>query len=483
MFILSATTALYIGNTSYSKAYVGDVQVWPMSSETYTLYTCIYGDNRGDGSNNNYIELPFHTGGNLKVRFQGEVLYTAGGNILGGVYSADTNDYRFFYTGRNVFLDMGSRRQQKVFAMTGLTDFTISNFKLYDNVTGLNILTGATVADVPTENTFKVNISKLKLTAISAWTDDTLIFAGVPAQRDSDGALGILDTLTNNFYTPLYPEHIYGCEPMPPVSSKYLTFDILSGGTIQLSGNCESAQTIQYRVNNGSWNTMQVYGATAANAINVRAGDVIEWKGNNDVYTIEGGVEWDSLYSTSFKGTAAFNAKNKILSLFYGDNADDYDTFPVIPHNSYFTFEHCGNLFNGSNIINADELILPNTVGDEYTYWAMFAWCTSLLTAPELPATALTLGSYDSMFRGCTSLTTAPELPVSTLTEYCYRDMFKGCTSLNYIKCLATDLTALDCVDEWMSGLSASGTFVKKTGVEWPSGISGIPVGWTVIEE
>ena len=37
--IFSATTALYVGNTSYSKAFIGETQVWPLSGETtgYTL--------------------------------------------------------------------------------------------------------------------------------------------------------------------------------------------------------------------------------------------------------------------------------------------------------------------------------------------------------------------------------------------------------------------------------------------------------------
>jgi len=36
---------------------------------------------------------------------------------------------------------------------------------------------------------------------------------------------------------------------------------------------------------------------------------------------------------------------------------------------------------------------------------------------------------YNSMFEDCTSLTTAPELPATTLANYCYQYMFNGCTS------------------------------------------------------
>ena len=47
----------------------------------------------------------------------------------------------------------------------------------------------------------------------------------------------------------------------------------------------------------------------------------------------------------------------------------------------------------------------------------LFENCTSLTTAPELPATTLRNYCYLSMFQGCTSLTTAPRtLPATTLT-------------------------------------------------------------------
>ena len=38
------------------------------------------------------------------------------------------------------------------------------------------------------------------------------------------------------------------------------------------------------------------------------------------------------------------------------------------------------------------------------------------------------------MFGGCTSLTSAPELPAKNLVRNCYYNMFNGCTSLKRIK-------------------------------------------------
>ena len=111
----------------------------------------------------------------------------------------------------------------------------------------------------------------------------------------------------------------------------------------------------------------------------------------------------------------------------------------------------------------------------------MFRGCTSLTSAPELPATTLAFYCYGYMFFGCTSLTSAPELPATTLTYSCYSSMFYGCSLLNYIKCLATDISASNCLSDWVRGVASSGTFVKAASMtSWTTGTSGIPNGWTV---
>ena len=74
-----------------------------------------------------------------------------------------------------------------------------------------------------------------------------------------------------------------------------------------------------------------------------------------------------------------------------------------------------------------NNLILPNY---NWCFNELFKNCTSLITAPELPATNLTEGCYASMFYGCINLTAAPELPATTLAVSCYNSMFRGCTSL-----------------------------------------------------
>ena len=117
----------------------------------------------------------------------------------------------------------------------------------------------------------------------------------------------------------------------------------------------------------------------------------------------------------------------------------------------------------------------------DYAFSTLFYNCTSLVVAPELPATTLALNCYIGMFQGCTSLVTAPELPATTLAERCYRGMFYTCSKLNKITMLATDISASNCLGDWVTYVATTGTFIKNPAMTTlPTGNSGIPSGWTV---
>ena len=137
-------------------------------------------------------------------------------------------------------------------------------------------------------------------------------------------------------------------------------------------------------------------------------------------------------------------------------------------------------MFQGcTSLTTAPEL--PATTLAACCYRFMFVNCTSLTTAPAvLPATVLTSNCYEAMFHGCSSLTTAPELPATTLYEYCYSYMFINCIKLNYIKMLATDISAEGCLMIWVDNVAPTGTFVKHPDANIPTGKGGIPSGWTV---
>ena len=63
------------------------------------------------------------------------------------------------------------------------------------------------------------------------------------------------------------------------------------------------------------------------------------------------------------------------------------------------------------------------------------------------------------MFRNCTSLTTAPELPATTLAESCYSYMFYGCTKLESVTMLATSgFDQNDCLNNWLNNAGTGAT-------------------------
>ena len=147
----------------------------------------------------------------------------------------------------------------------------------------------------------------------------------------------------------------------------------------------------------------------------------------------------------------------------------------------YYMFEGCTGLTAAP--------ALPATTLAEYCYCLMFSGCTSLSAAPALRAETLVECCYTGMFSYCTSLTAAPALRAETLAKFCYSDMFYGCTNLNSVTMLATDISASGCLDGWLDGVSATGTFTKAAGLvqgtgdgQIPTGISGIPEGWTVVD-
>ena len=98
------------------------------------------------------------------------------------------------------------------------------------------------------------------------------------------------------------------------------------------------------------------------------------------------------------------------------------------------------NLLDYQTVLNGQHPVM----GD-YCYQSMFNGCTSLITAPELPATTLIDSCYNYMFAGCTSLITAPQLPAMTLATWCYGYMFNGCTSLTQAPELLAATLAVGC--------------------------------------
>lgn len=203
-------------------------------------------------------------------------------------------------------------------------------------------------------------------------------------------------------------------------ATRYFTFVPLEASTFTFT-NHGSGNDIQYSIDEGStWVSL----ASATASPSVAAGSKIMWKSTRT----PGNASGDYGVGT-FSSTGRFDVEGNAMSLLFGD--DFIGKVSLSGKRGAL-----GTLFEGcTTIVDASNMKLPATTTVFNCYFRMFKNCTSLVGAPELPATTLTgIEVYYEMFYGCTSLTTAPNLPATTLTTYCYYNMFQNCSALTTVQ-------------------------------------------------
>lgn len=214
----------------------------------------------------------------------------------------------------------------------------------------------------------------------------------------------------------------------------YLTFEALvDNSSVHLFGN-----SCEYCIDgDGNWIILD----NASNAPILSAGQTISFRAELQP-TKENGIGL-------FICEGAFNLRGNCMSMLFSDN--------------------------GKNSVSLE--------GKDYAFKGLFSHsgsCIKSVSDNFLPATILSIGCYQSMFTYC-DFEKAPILPALILKQYCYEQMFWSCENLNYIKMLATDISATNCLYGWVNGVSSTGTFVKNPDATWEVyGSSGIPNGWTV---
>ena len=223
----------------------------------------------------------------------------------------------------------------------------------------------------------------------------------------------------------------YGAVIEPP--KPYLCFTSTGDSTVAMqqngTPNTSANKVIQYKLNNDRWQTWDL------SAVTLHDGDKMYLKSDD---TIPVGEAYN-IYK-KFVITGSIAASGNVMSLL------NFSTI-LTNYAFYSMFNEC------TSLTTAPEL--PATTLANNCYNDMFKGCTALTTAPELPATILTNYCYDSMFRGCTSLTTSPELPATTLMPDCYASMFRGCTSLTTTPALHATTLATYCYNQMFSGCTS----------------------------
>ena len=273
---------------------------------------------------------------------------------------------------------------------------------------------------------------------------------------------------------------------------QYLTFRITSPGKIVWYASMANkpTKTIQYSLDNGTTWTSITSANDANNGFDVAAGDVVLFKGENNQY---GGPTGSTLTGTSYYNsftntTAGFTPEGNMMSLIYGDNFVGNDSLPAnTTHNFAGMFQICSGCTG-----DASHLILPAATLYAMSYRNMFAG-TNITKGPELPATTLGIYCYCNMFINAKQLETSPDLLAPVLVAGCYTGMFymegsmtEAQKKLRYCRCLATNISAKNCVVNFFNGsnVAQGGVFVKAaSNNSWSRGSNGIPTRWTIENE
>jgi hypothetical protein len=227
-----------------------------------------------------------------------------------------------------------------------------------------------------------------------------------------------------------------------------LTVKVIEAGSIVVSFSgptTNKCQGMKYSLDGGKTKTKITTTTTIDNLIK---GTKVQFYGIGTSNTTYG----DDPEVKITGGTATVKVYGNAMSLFDEENfATNNNTLP----NAYFDLTEL--FMNNTKLTDASGLLLPATT--------LRGYC------------------YISMFQGCSNLEAGPVLPAPTLVNSCYNYMFNGCSKLASITCLATSGIDVSNTSFWLQGAGSQATgdkiFTADPSATWPSGVSGIPSGWT----
>lgn len=200
--------------------------------------------------------------------------------------------------------------------------------------------------------------------------------------------------------------------------------------------------TITYSTDSGeTWATIEHFGEGVYNYVSIPPLGTVYVDGSSNQGILNGG---------NYRGTITVNVNYEIsgyLSAFAGD--PDPSTVTSAGEYNYL-------FYNQDTLINASGLKMHSTLTDS-CYSGLFYDCNNLVSAPSV-------------------------LPATTIEANAYRYMFYNCGSLQSLTCLATDISAAGCTDNWLAGVGVNGTFYCDPTMvnSWPTGNNGCPSTWTI---
>lgn len=250
----------------------------------------------------------------------------------------------------------------------------------------------------------------------------------------------------------VWPTGISSTPPGPDYTEPFYVENISNENeTLNIVKNSDSAPTltIEHSTDKSNWTPFENPTSTTAITLDLQPGEKVYLRCSIDNWS----VNWAGPYN---KITGVSKVGGNTMSLFYGSNFTGQET--VFPETTRCAIS---NLFSGNtNLIDASKLLLPATILPNECYNRVFCDCTYLTTSPVIPDAT---PKDDRWFSN-------------------YYQMFTGCSSLNNVTCLLSTYPGGNVMSWWLYGVASTGTFTKAAGVTWPTGDSGIPSGWTVVE-
>ena len=193
-------------------------------------------------------------------------------------------------------------------------------------------------------------------------------------------------------------------------------------------------------------------------------------------YSIDRGQTW-TVWQEDANGNRSLtlSAGQKV----YIRNTSETSTGFSIGASRYYVFtfngitEASGNL-NSLLCKNTEYAVMPYAC-----FYRLFINQTNLFSPPDLPSVNISGFCYAYLFANCINLRYAPYLPAIILQPYSYYHLFNGCFYITKIETSMTDISASNCLADWLSGVSPTGDFYCPAELTIPTGQNGIPSGWT----
>lgn len=126
-------------------------------------------------------------------------------------------------------------------------------------------------------------------------------------------------------------------------------------------------------------------------------------------------------------------------------------------------------------------------------FYSTFANCVNLISAKNLVLDFVSYYCFRSLFTGCPNLIEIPKISITDFAEGCFSYMLNGCSSLQNVDVNFTswdkdsevdsqgNVIYTSATENWVSGVSATGTFYKPSALPEEYGVNRIPEGWNVV--